>query len=60
MGAVQLKIDLRQIHLWTPTNNDSLCGRFRWSRDAMDRDVATGWPDCDDCIQQAFKRLAAA
>ena len=63
MGAVLVRHERGThyaIHLWTPTNDASLCGRLRWSRDVVDKDVATGWPDCNDCAQEAFRRIVTA
>ena len=65
MGAVVVD-DHRAIHLWSPgvatgsNQTASLCGRMQWFRDAIDKHVATGWPDCNDCVNEAFKRLVTA
>jgi len=48
------------IHLWTPTDSASLCRTQSWQRDVVDKDVATGWPDCNDCVNEAFRRVAKA
>ena len=59
MGGVRVDSHI-QIHLWTPTNDRSLCEKMLWSRDAVDKDVATGWPDCGGCVNEAFRRIVSA
>jgi hypothetical protein len=62
MGAVVVEKH-RQIHLWAPTahgnlqSDNSLCSQLSWRRDVVDGGVTTGWPDCNGCIQEGFKRM---
>ena len=59
MGAVVVD-DHRAIHLWAGPSGGSLCGRYGWAHQVVDRNVVTGWPDCNDCVNEAFKRLVTA
>ena len=64
MGAVKVSHEggsHAQIHLWghPDTQDTSLCGKLSWRRDVQEA-AATGWPDCNDCIYEAYRRMVTA